>query len=104
MAKSVAKKSTAAVAKKTAKVAKKSKAANAAKRAELVAKRAPNPIMEKLIALMLRKEGATIADFQKVEGFNIPSMAVVQAAQRAGYKADASKKPGERTVYKAVRL
>jgi hypothetical protein len=111
VAKKAATKTAAPVAKKTAKVAKaaapvakKSKAANAAKRAELVAKRAPNPIMEKLIALMLRKEGATIQDFQQVEGFNIPSMAVVQAAQRAGFKADASKKPGERTVYKAMKV
>ena len=65
--------------------------------------RAPNPIMETLIALMLRKEGATIQDFQGVEGFAIPSMAVVKAAQRAGFKAEASKAPGERTVYKASR-
>jgi hypothetical protein len=62
-----------------------------------------NPIIEKCIALMLRKEGARIADFQTVEGFNLPSMAIVKAAQRAGYKAEASKQPGERTVYKAVR-
>jgi hypothetical protein len=61
--------------------------------------RAPNPLFEKLIALMLRPDGAVIADFQKVEGFNIPSMAVVKAAQRAGYEASASKKPGERTRY-----
>ena len=81
--------------------AKKSKAAKSIK--TVTKTRAPNPIMEKLIALMLRKEGATIQDFQGVEGFNIPSMAVVQAAQRAGYKADASKKPGQRTVYKAVK-
>ena len=62
-----------------------------------------NPTIEKCIALMLRKEGAGIADFQTVEGFNLPSMAIVKAAQRAGYKAEASKQPGERTVYKASR-
>ena len=60
-------------------------------------------MMEKLIALMLRKDGAVIADFQKVEGFNIPSMAVVRAAQRLGYTATASKPPGGRTVYKAAK-
>jgi hypothetical protein len=65
--------------------------------------KAPNPLHEKLIALMLRPTGAGIADFQQVEGFNIPSMAVVRIAERHGYKASASKKPGERTVYKAVK-
>jgi hypothetical protein len=99
MAKSVAKKS----AKSPPKVAKSTKTVAKKSTKTVATTRAPNPIMEKLIALMLRKEGATIADFQTVEGFNIPSMAVVQAAQRAGYKAEASKKPGERTVYKAVR-
>jgi hypothetical protein len=64
---------------------------------------APNPLHEKLIALMLRPSGAGIADFQQVEGFAIPAMAVVRIAERHGYKASASKKPGERTVYKAVR-
>jgi hypothetical protein len=96
-----AKKSTAKVAKKSTKTVATKADVKAAK--EVQTKRAPNPIMEKLIALMLRKEGATIADFQGVEGFAIPSMAVVKAAQRAGYKAEASKQPGERTVYKAVR-
>jgi hypothetical protein len=92
-------------AKKAApKTAKKSTTKAVAKKAGApVAKKTPNPIMEKLLALMLRKEGATIADFQQVEGFAIPSMAVVHAAQRAGYKADASKKPGERTRYYAKR-
>jgi hypothetical protein len=106
----VSKKSTAPVAKKTAKVAKVAKstktATPVAKKADtkaVITKRAPNPLMEKLIALMLRKEGAGIADFQTVEGFNLPSMAIVKAAQRAGYKAEASKQPGERTVYKASR-
>jgi hypothetical protein len=90
MAKSVAKKST-----KSAKAV--------AKKAVVAKSRAPNPLHEKLIALMARKDGATIADFQTVEGFNIPSMAVVRIAQRHGYEASASKKPGERTVYKAVK-
>jgi hypothetical protein len=107
VSKKAATKTAAPVAKKTAKVAKvaKSNAKTVAKKStKIVATtRAPNPIMEKLIALMLRKEGATIADFQQVEGFAIPSMAVVKAAQRAGYKAEASKQPGERTVYKASR-
>src|SRR5882757_2208487 len=96
-----------ATSKKSAKksVAKKStksaKAAKATKKA--VTEKAPNPLHEKLIALMLRPTGAGIADFQKVEGFNIPSMAVVRIAERHGYKATSSKKPGERTVYKAVK-
>jgi hypothetical protein len=30
-------------------------------------------------------------------------MAVVKIAQRHGYEASASKKPGEKTVYKAVK-
>jgi hypothetical protein len=66
-------------------------------------KKTPNQLMEKLIALMVRKDGATIQDFQQVEGFNIPSMAVVKAARRLGYEADASKVPGERTRYIAKR-
>jgi hypothetical protein len=94
----VAKKSATKVAKKASKSTK--AVAPVAKKA---ATKAPNPLMEKLIALMLRKDGATIQDFQGVDGFNIPSMAVVKAAQRAGYEASASKKPGERTVYKAVK-
>ena len=53
---------------------------------------------------MARKDGATIQDFQGVDGFNIPLMAVVRIAERHGYKASASKKPGEPTVYKAVKV
>jgi hypothetical protein len=92
-------------AKKVAKVVAKKSTTKAAKSAKAVAKKAaaPNPLHEKLIALMARKDGATIADFQTVDGFNIPSMAVVRIAQRHGYEASASKKPGERTVYKAVK-
>jgi hypothetical protein len=52
---------------------------------------------------MARKDGATISDFQAIEGFNIPSMAALRIAERHGYTATASKKPGERTVYKAVK-
>jgi hypothetical protein len=96
------------VAKKSAKstkpapVAKKSIAKKAvAKKAVAVKERAPNPLHQKLIALMTRKDGATIADFRTVEGFNFPSMAVVKIARRAGYEASASKKPGERTRYVA---
>jgi hypothetical protein len=89
-------------AKSTTKVAKVAKVA--AKKAVAVKKSAaPNPLHEKLIALMARKEGAGIADFQKVEGFNIPSMAAMRIAERHGYQVSASKKPGERTVYKAVK-
>jgi hypothetical protein len=35
---------------------------------------------------MLRKDGATIQDFQGVPGFNIPSMAALKIAERAGLK------------------
>jgi hypothetical protein len=93
MAKSVAKKA----AKKSVKTAK------ATKTAKPVAEKAPNPVHTALIKLMLRPEGAGIADFQKVEGFNIPSMAALRIAERAGYKTSAVKKPGERTIYKAVK-
>jgi hypothetical protein len=44
---------------------------------------------------MARKDGATIQNFQDVDGFNIPSTAVVRIAERHGYKASASKKLGE---------
>ena len=91
------------VAKKSTKSAKSAKSTKTVKAAAVVAEKAPNPMHEKLIALMLRKDGAGIADFQTVDGFNMPSMAVVRIAERAGYKASASKKPGERTVYKAVK-
>src|SRR5271154_2048288 len=92
------------VPEKPAKVVKVAKSTKAVAKKAATTSRAPNPIMEKLIALMLRKEGATIQDFQGVEGFAIPSMAVVKAAQRAGFKAQASKAPGERTVYKAMKV
>ena len=72
MAKSVAKKSATSAKSATKAVAKKSTTKKAA------AEKAPNPLHEKLIALMARKDGATIADFQTVEGFNIPSMAGAQ--------------------------
>jgi hypothetical protein len=92
-------KTAAPVAEKPAKAAK-----AATKKAVAVKKAAaPNPLHAALIALMARKDGATISDFQTVEGFNIPSMAALRIAERHGYEATASKKPGERTVYKAVK-
>jgi hypothetical protein len=94
----VAKKSKVAKSAKTAKVAKSAKVAKVAKVREA------NPLHQKLIALMTRKDGATISDFQQVEGFNMPSMAVVKIARRAGYEASASKKQGERTRYIARRV
>jgi hypothetical protein len=77
------------------------KAAKATKKPVVV--KAPNPLHQALIALMLRKDGATITDFQTIEGFNIPSMAALRIAERHGYEATASKKPGELTIYKAVK-
>jgi hypothetical protein len=56
-AKKSAKSNTKAVAKKST-----------TKKAVAVKERAPNPLHEKLIALMTRKNGATITDFQGVEG------------------------------------
>ena len=70
MAKSVAKKS-AKSTKTVAKVAKKSTKTVATKEAKK-----PNELHDALVKLMLRPSGATIADFQTVDGFNIPSMAV----------------------------
>jgi hypothetical protein len=95
-----AKKSATKTAKKSNKTVKATKAV--AKKA--TAKKAANPLHEKLIALMAHKDGATISDFQTVDGFNIPSMAALKIAERAGYKTSAVKKPGERTVYKAVKV
>jgi hypothetical protein len=101
--KSVAKKST-----KSAKAVAKKAAAPVAPvskkvRNQIIQAKAPNPLHQKLIALMARKDGATISDFQTVEGFNIPSMAALRIAERHGYTASSSKKPGEKTVYKAVK-
>jgi hypothetical protein len=92
-----------ATAKKSAKSTKTAKSANKAVTKTVAVARKPNPLHEKLIALMARKDGATISDFQTVDGFNIPSMAALRIAERHGYTATASKKPGERTVYKAVK-
>ena len=106
MAKSVAKKSAKVAKSATKAVAKKSAAPVAKKSTKAVATKEakkPNEFHAALIALMVRKDGATIQDFQGVDGFNIPSMAVVRIAQRHGYEASASKKPGERTVYKATK-
>jgi hypothetical protein len=77
------------------------KPAKAAKKPVVV--KAPNPLHAALIALMTRKDGATITDFQTIEGFNIPSMAALRIAERHGYEATASKKPGELTRYVAVK-
>jgi hypothetical protein len=72
-------------------------------RSQRSSRRKPNELHAALIALMAHKDGATIQDFQGVDGLNIPSMAVVRIAERHGYQASASKKPGERTVSKAVK-
>ena len=85
-----AKKSPAKVATKSAKVATVEKST-----------KAPNPLHAALIKLMSRPEGAAIADFQQIDGFNIPSMAALKVAERAGFKTSAEKKPGERTRYYA---
>lgn len=93
--KSVAKKAT------VSKVAKE-KSATPRKTWSDTAKEPKGELMDALIALMRRPNGAGIKDFQEIKGFNLPSMAVVRAAERRGYKATATKKPGERTVYRAT--
>jgi hypothetical protein len=106
MAKSVAKKSAKVAKSATKAVAKKSAAPVAKKSTKAVATKEakkPNEFHAALIALMVRKDGATIQDFQGVDGFNIPSMAALKIAERHGYKTSAVKEPGKRTVYKAVR-
>jgi hypothetical protein len=97
-----AKKFAAPVAKKSTKVAKSTNKAVAVKAATKETNK-PNELHTALIALMARKDGATIQDFQGVEGFKMSSMAALKIAERAGFKTSAVKKPGERTVYKAVR-
>lgn len=64
--------------------------------------RSGRTIMDECIELMRKPGGCGISDFQEVKGFNLPSMAVVRAAEKRGYKATATKEPGSRTVYKAT--
>lgn len=59
-------------------------------------------VMDECIELMRKPGGCGIKDFQEVLGFNLPSMAVVRAAEKRGYKATATKEQGSRTVYKAT--
>lgn len=66
------------------------------------AKEPKGTVMDACIALMRRPGGCGIKDFQEIKGFNLPSMAVVRAAEKRGYKATATKEVGSRTVYKAT--
>lgn len=106
------------MAKTSKKTASKSKTANgkvnkvAAKKAKTetaprktwsdTAKEPKGTVMDACIALMRRPGGCGIKDFQEIKGFNLPSMAVVRAAEKRGYKATATKEQGSRTVYKAT--
>jgi hypothetical protein len=66
------------------------------------AKAPKGTVMDACIELMRKPGGCGIKDFQEVLGFNLPSMAVVRAAEKKGYKATFAKEPGSRTVYKAT--
>lgn len=57
---------------------------------------------EKVVQLMLKKDGATIHDFVKA-GFNQPAMAAVKAAKRRKFKTKIVHKAGELTRYQASR-
>lgn len=59
-------------------------------------------VLEACIELMRKPGGCGIKDFQQIKGFNLPSMAVVRAAEKRGYKATATKEQGSRTIYKAT--
>ena len=96
-AKKVAKKPAKKTAKKTAKkAAKKAAGKNGAARKP----RGPSKVDE-AVKLMLRKSGATLADFAAI-AFNQPAMAAVNAAKNRGYKVSIKKEEGERKHYFAT--
>ena len=63
---------------------------------------ASNALHEKLIKLVTRPNGATLTDIGAA-GFKYPAIQALRIAERRGYKTSVSKKPGELTVYKAVK-
>jgi hypothetical protein len=63
--------------------------------------RKPNALHTKLIALMARKDGATLTDIKKA-GWKFPAIVALKIAERRGYKVSVKKpKPGELTRYVA---
>jgi len=62
----------------------------------------PNELHEKLIALLTRKDGATMHDTWNV-GFEYPAMLALKIAERRGYKTSVVKKKGELSRYIAKR-
>jgi len=95
-AKKTAKKAVKKAAKKsTKKAAGKNGAAKAPRKP-----RGPSKV-EEAVKLMLRKSGATLADFASI-AFNQPAMAAVNAAKNRGYKVSIKKEEGERKHYFAT--
>jgi hypothetical protein len=64
--------------------------------------RKPNPMHDRIIKLLSRPNGCTRVDLNEVE-FPASSMTALRIAERKGFKTSAVKKPGELTIYKAVR-
>jgi hypothetical protein len=83
----MSKKSTKAVAKKSA-----------AKKVSTKATKKPNALHAKLLALMSRKDGATLADLGKV-GFKAPAIQALRIAERRGMKTRVVKPEGELKRY-----
>jgi hypothetical protein len=81
------------MAKATAKKSKKPAAKNG--KAKLI-----KPLHAKLIALMTRSNGATLADL-KAAKFNAAAMQALKIVERKGYKTDVIKKDGELARYVA---
>jgi hypothetical protein len=86
MAKAIAKKSTKQAAKKSAKKT----------------NGKTNPLHEKLIRLISRPTGATLADLKEAK-FNASAIQALRLVERRGYKTSVVKKPGELTRYIAKR-
>jgi hypothetical protein len=65
--------------------------------------RKPNPLHEKLIALLVRPNGATMHDLWNA-GFQYPAKAALKIAERRGLKTSVKKVKGELTSYIAKRV
>ena len=95
-----AKKAAKKTAKKVAKKSAKKTAKKAGKNGVARKPRGPSKVDE-AVKLMLRKSGATLADFAGI-GFNQPAMAAVKAAKNRGHKVSIKKEEGERKHYFAT--
>jgi hypothetical protein len=87
-------------AKKSA--AKKSNGKKAAAARKASTPRKPTAIHMKLIALMTRKDGATIQDVSKT-GFKGPTKAAMRIVENQGFKTSVVKKAGELSRYVAKK-